>query len=92
MAKGVSHRGQLEQLRDHLREERRKAVQKLGTARPISSKNFTLARFVTLQRAFDAAERAIRDEIVEESKRTAEPTKQPQPSKAYSSLPELEDT
>ena len=47
MAKGVSHRGQLEQLRDHLREERRKAVQKLGTARPISSKNFTLARFVT---------------------------------------------
>jgi len=46
MAKGVSHRGQLEQLRDHLREERRKAVQKLGTA-PISSKNFTLARFVT---------------------------------------------
>jgi len=88
MAKGVSHRGQLEQLRDHLREERRKAVQKLGTA-PISSKNFTLARFVTLQRAFDAAERAIRDEIVEESKRTAEA---PQPSKAYSSLPELEDT
>jgi len=91
MAKGVSHRGQLEQLRDHLCEERRKAVQKLGTA-PISSKNFTLARFVTLQRAFDAAERAIRDEIVEESKRTAEPTKQPEPSKAYSSLPELEDT
>lgn len=71
MAKGVSHRAQLEQLRDHLREERRKAVQKLETGRPISSKNFTLTGFINLQRAFDAVERALQDEIAAEEKATA---------------------
>jgi hypothetical protein len=91
MAKGVSHRIQIEQLRDHLREERRKAVRKLGAK--ATARNFTLTRFITLQRAFEAAERAIRDEIVEESHRTAEAAKDPQPPKGYSySPPELEDT
>jgi len=39
MAKAVSHRAQLEQLRDQLREERRKAVQKLGPR--ATARNFT---------------------------------------------------
>ena len=62
MAQGV-HRAQLERLRDHLREERRKAVQNLRTTR-ISMKNFTLTRFIALQRAFEAVEHAIRDASV----------------------------
>ena len=66
MAKAVSHRAQLEQLRDQLREERRKAVQKLGPR--ATARNFTLTRFITLQRAIEAAERAIQDEIAAEEK------------------------
>jgi hypothetical protein len=49
MAKGVTHREQLEHLRDHLREERRKAVQKLGSSP--TARNFTLTRFITVQGA-----------------------------------------
>jgi len=66
MAKVVSHRAQLEQLRDQLREERRKAVQKLGPR--ATARNFTLTRFITLQRAIEAVERAIQDEIGAEEK------------------------
>jgi hypothetical protein len=66
VAKDVSHRAKLEQLRDHLREERRKAVQKLGPK--ATARNFTLTRFITLQRAIEAAERAIQDEIAAEEK------------------------